>query len=141
MEVNVPINVTRRSTVLDTTGTSASRPASQPPLLGTTFKGLTVPAQEAEVAWYQVNQLPSVLRLEKPGPSSLLPISDAPRRPPYPNDSRKSAPGRGSEATLSSSAERRPRGGRVPPQTAYPAGPNPTVPTSSVISNAFPNPL
>lgn len=141
MEINVPVNVTRRNVSQDTTGTSANRPASQPPLLGTTFKGLTVSAQEAEVAWYQVNQLPSVLRLEKPGPSSLLPISDAPRRPSYPNDSRNSAPGRCSEATLSSSAEMRHRGGRVPPQTAYPAGPNPTVPISSVISNAFPNPF
>ena len=36
--INVPVNVTRRQVALNTTGTSAKRQASQPPLLGTVFR-------------------------------------------------------------------------------------------------------
>ena len=125
--INVPVNFTRRQVALTTTGTSAKRQASQPPLLGTVFRvgqRLHRELGSPHTRW----DLPSGLRLEEPGSSSSLPIRDAPWRPSYPNDSRKSAPGGSSEA----------RGGPVPPQTAYPRwGLHPTIPTSLVISNAF----
>lgn len=37
--ITVPVNVTRRQVALNTTGTSASWQASQPPALGAVFKG------------------------------------------------------------------------------------------------------
>lgn len=51
-------------------GKLAGFPAPSP---GRRFQRLTVARPRAGVALYQVSQLPSVLGLQEPGPSSLLP--------------------------------------------------------------------
>lgn len=81
----VPVKVPRRQVDLDTVGESESRT----PVLSAWFKGLTAAVQGAGVSLYQVDQPPFVPRLEKLGPSSLLPTRDAPWRSYHLRDSQK----------------------------------------------------